>query len=284
MALLDHVRRCNAHDLARYRPLLIGGARVGYVAHAAAELLRGVAGLDVAADRVALAGEAESPAARTAVLEAGTDRLIQGGLVARRRGERYAVIERVGGPALATVDRGAASAFGVINLGFHLNGWVADGGRIRMWIARRARDKTIDGGKLDNMVAGGQPAGITVAENVLKECHEEAGLGPEVARLAFPAGLCSYAMDAEDGLRRHAFYVYDLELPPGVTPRPNDDEVESFTLMPIEAVAEVLATDIAAFKYNCGLPIIDFMIRRGLIGPDDPDYAALAIGLRAALP
>ena len=74
MALLDHVRRCNAHDLARYRPLLIGGARVGYVAHAAADLLRGVAGLDVAGDRVAIAADAATAAVRTAVLEGGADR------------------------------------------------------------------------------------------------------------------------------------------------------------------------------------------------------------------
>jgi len=36
------------------------------------------------------------------------------------------------------------------------------------------------------------------------------------------------------------------------------------------------------FKFNCNLCIIDFLVRHGVIDPDnEPDYTALAHGLRA---
>jgi hypothetical protein len=34
------------------------------------------------------------------------------------------------------------------------------------------------------------------------------------------------------------------------------------------------------FKFNCNLVLIDFFVRHGLIGPDDPDYEAICRGLR----
>jgi len=77
-------------------------------------------------------------------------------------------------------------------------------------------------------------------------------------------------------------YCYDLELDETFEPRCNDDEVDGFELWPIERVMTTVAeTD--AFKLNCNLVIIDFLIRHGLIGPDHPDYLALVQGLRAPL-
>jgi hypothetical protein len=36
------------------------------------------------------------------------------------------------------------------------------------------------------------------------------------------------------------------------------------------------------FKFNVALVIIDFLIRRGFVTPDDPDYVALVDGLHLA--
>ena len=36
----------------------------------------------------------------------------------------------------------------------------------------------------------------------------------------------------------------------------------------------------AFFKFNCNLVLIDFFVRHGLIGPEDPDYVAICRGLR----
>ena len=46
-----------------------------------------------------------------------------------------------------------------------------------------------------------------------------------------------------------------------------------------EAVATRL-TESEGFKFNVALVIVDFMVRRGLVGPDDPDYPAILGGLR----
>ena len=42
-----------------------------------------------------------------------------------------------------------------------------------LWVARRSINKPNWPGKLDHIVAGGQPYGISVMENVIKECEEE---------------------------------------------------------------------------------------------------------------
>ena len=41
------------------------------------------------------------------------------------------------------------------------------------------------------MVAGGQPHGLSPAENVLKECQEEAGVPLDLAKRALPTGVVS---------------------------------------------------------------------------------------------
>jgi hypothetical protein len=56
--------------------------------------------------------------------------------------------------------------------------------------------------------------------------------------------------------------------------------VESFQLMPIEEVA-ALVSDTTEFKDNCNLVIIDFLIRHGIIKPDQPGYLSLVTGLRS---
>ena len=102
-------------------------------------------------------------------------------------------------------------------------------------------------------------------------------------------------------------HVYDLKLPPQDSPeyiglKPCDDEVESFQvslgcstrpgayhlcphariplisvpspqLLPVQSVITILQTDPHAFKPNCGLAIVDFLMRHGLItAEDEPDF------------
>ena len=42
--------------------------------------------------------------------------------------------------------------------------------------------------------------------------------------------------------------------------------------------------DTDAFKLNCNLTIIDFLVRHGFITPEEPDYLEILAGLRAPLP
>ena len=77
------------------------------------------------------------------------------------------------------------------------------------------------------------------------------------------------------GLKRDILYCYDLALPADFDPVCADGEVESFELLPIESVLDLIATT-DRFKYNCNLVIVDFAIRHGVLtGDNTPEYAAL---------
>ena len=149
-----------------------------------------------------------------------------------------------------------------------------------MWVARRALDKPTFPGMLDNMVAGGQPIGIGLRENLIKECQEEANIPAELSRQAESVGVISYVSETPEGMKPDIQFVYDLELPATFEPTNTDGEVEEFHLWPIEKVMDVVSQT-AEFKFNCSLVIIHFLIRRGLISPEDPDYLDIVLGLHA---
>ncbi|OWJ55844.1 DUF4743 domain-containing protein [Inquilinus limosus] len=280
MSLLDRLRACTAHDSARLRPWRIGDTVAGWVAPPVADLLdRRPGPLRPEGRGWRLDERLDGPEARAAALEEITDRLIEAGLVRKRRDERYPMVSEWGAPLLATVDRGAAVALGIKSFGIHLNGVVEAADGPLLWVAKRAADRALAPGKLDNLVAGGQPAGLSLAENLVKECAEEAAIPAELARRAVPAGAITYMMDTAEGLRRDTLFVYDLALAPDFTPRNTDGEVESFARRPLAAVLEQLR-DTEDFKFNVALVIIDLAIRRGIVGPEEPDYLALCRGLR----
>jgi hypothetical protein len=282
MAYLDHIAACNAHDIGRFRPFLIERRHVGWIRHDTARRLAAFPDtFRVAEDAVSLHPRLATPDERSAALDQACRALHADWAYPRLRGERFVVAPGWGEPALATIDRGHASVFGIRAFGVHVNGFVrgADGS-IRLWIARRAADKPVAPGKLDNMIAGGQPAGLGLFDNLVKEAHEEADVPEDLARTARPVGLVSYVMEDEWGLKPDTMFCFDLDLPADFRPHPRDGEAEHFTLMPVAEVARVVR-DTEDFKFNVNLVILDFLIRHGLLTPDDePDYAAIAGGLR----
>ena len=49
--------------------------------------------------------------------------------------------------------------------------------------------------------------------------------------------------------------------------------------MPARVAGEIVATS-EQFKFNCNLVVAHFLLRHGLINPDnEPDYQAIALGL-----
>ena len=132
--------------------------------------------------------------------------------------------------------------------------------------------------------AGGQPAGLSLADNLVKEAAEEANLPEAIARRARPIGAVTYRCDWPDGCKDDVLFCYDLEVPEEFTPENTDGEVEHFELWPVEEViAELRSRD--SFKFNVGPVVIDFLIRRGYLTPDnEPDYLRLAASLRTAPP
>lgn len=208
----------------------------------------------------------------------GLARALAGRGLLRLRGEAFDVRATEDGPVLGRIDRGAIPKFGVQAVGVHVNGLVRTQDGPHLWVARRARDKLLDPGKLDHVVAGGVPAGLGPWETLIKEAGEEAAIPPALAAQAKRVGRISYAMVRGEGLRRDLLYCYDLALPADFRPVPADGEVEAFELWPIARVLETVRRS-DDFKFNVNLVLIDLFIRLGLV--EGPEADALRAGLSA---
>ena len=280
MGYLDRIAECNAHDLAGFLPFRIDGAQPGWVRPGFARRLADhPEAFAVDGDGVRMAPALRSFEARTEAVAPVLRALSEAGAIGRWRDEAYPVGGALAGPHLMLMDRAAIPHFGVRAHGVHVNGYVRDGARILMWIGRRARDKATYPGMLDNFVAGGQPAGIGLLENVIKEAGEEAGVPADLAATARPVGAVSYCQETAEGLKPDVMYCYDLELPAAFEPENRDGEIEEFYLWPVERVMETVA-DSADFKFNCNLVCIDFFMRHGLLDPESADYLEIVRGLR----
>ncbi len=278
MSLLRHIRACNDWNPARFRPLVHAGARVGLVRDDnAARFARFPAAFAVGADAVEIVAKGDR-ATLTARLDEVVEALVAQGVVAKYRHEYFAVTDRWGATPRFDLDRGAVPLFGARAYGVHLNGWRRDGDALTLWIGRRAPDKIVAPDKLDNLVAGGIGRDHSLTETLFKEGEEEAAMPRDLTARATPAGAISYRMGTPDGVRDDVLFVYDIEIPADFTPRNTDGEIVSFALMDAAAtVARVRDTD--DFKFNVNLVIIDFALRHGVIGPDDPEYLDLVAGL-----
>tara|TARA_A100001037_G_scaffold304367_1_gene340911 strand:- start:1942 stop:2802 length:861 start_codon:yes stop_codon:yes gene_type:complete len=280
MGYLEHIKACNNFDSSAFRPFEIAGRRVGWVRHGNAAHLEQFRHIfDVSERSISLAPDLNDFDARSAAMSLVVSTLSKGGVLPRPRDEPYSVAYDHNVPPLMRIERTACPFFGISASGVHMNGYVCHGGGLHMWVARRARDKGTYPGMLDNMVAGGQPHGLGLKENMIKECGEEAGIPPSIAARARPVGLIVYHHQSEDGAKPDRQYCFDLELPADFKPVAMDGEVDEFMLWPIEQVVAKVR-DTFEFKFNCNLVIIDFLIRHGVLDPDnEPDYAALCQGL-----
>ncbi len=198
----------------------------------------------------------------------------------RWRGEAFDVRATPDGPALTELDRGAIPVFGMLAQGVHLNGLVRRPDGLHLWVARRAADKKLDPGKLDNLVAGGVPTGLSPLQTLVKEAEEEASLPPDLTLRAEKIADIAYAMAREEGLRRDHLHCYDLYLPEDFRPTPADGEVEAFELWPLPRVFETVR-DTDDFKFNVNLVLIDLFLRHGLIDPASPEGQWLRRGIAA---
>lgn len=280
MSFLDRIRVCHQWNPADYRPLEIDGEGYGYIPHTLAERLADFPDVfSVSASRIGLSDSLTGFSRRSEALAEVIARLADSGDLPSLRGEDYPLQRDWHDEPILKLDRCAAAPFGIRSFGVHVNGITRRGGALQMWIGRRALDKPSAPGKLDHIVAGGQPHGLGIMENLIKECAEEADIPRDLAEQAKPAGMVTYRCKWTDGLRDDVAFCYDLELPEDFTPRNTDGEVEEFYLWPIEQVIERVR-DSDDFKFNVNLVIIDFLIRRGFLGPDDPDYMKILEGLR----
>lgn len=274
---LSHIERCNRWEPARWRAFCVAGVPVGRVREDRLDRLAALSpALRHEGDKLVLE---ERAAVDDALLEIGKA-ACAAGLIEELRGEAYPVRAGWAAPVLGRIDRALVALFGLPSFGLHVNGLVAgQDGELMMWVARRARDRAVAPGQLDNLVAGGQPADLSLARNLLKEAAEEADIPAAMAASARPVGCVSYCFESGIGLKRDTMFLYDLWLPADFTPRNTDGEIEDFFRQPLRQIAETVAREPDAFKFNCNLVIVDCLIRHGLLDPDDPDFPSLANGL-----
>lgn len=280
MSFLDRIAECNAHDLSCFLPFTIDGARLGWVRH---DRVRRLAGFPdvfvVGVDAVSLHPALVDFEARSRAVDAVVRALEAEGAITGRRDEFYPVTNAFGVSPLLRIERCAVPHFGLRAFGVHMTGYVRRPDGLWIWVPRRSATKSTYPGQLDNTVAGGQPHGIGLLDNLVKECREEAGIAEALARQARFVGTIGYCLEAPDGLKPDVQYCYDLELPPTFVPQPVDGEMESFDLWPAaRAVATV--RDTRAFKFNCNLVLIDFFLRHGLLDLPETERARLRVALR----
>jgi len=257
---LRHVRACNNANLPGDRlPFRIGAEQVGWVKPDFAVKLAECAQIVRTMDAVTLSDAAALQTIARNLSDAGCYRW---------RREAFDIRARPDGPVLAQLDRGALPSFGVLAVGVHVNGLVRRPDGLCLWVGWRAANKALDPSKLDHIVAGGVPSGLSAADTLVKEAEEEASIPAELARQAVEVGRITYAMERAEGLRRDLLHCYDLELPETFEPLAADGEVEAFELWPIERVMRAVR-DTDDFKFNVNLVLIDLFLRNGLITGSD---------------
>ena len=243
MSFLDHIARCNAHDLSNFTPFGVDGRTLGHIR------MDNLVYLDRFPDvftrragGIGLADGLDDYDTRTRAVATVIRRLADEDVVTGWRGEPYPVGGDWGGPYAFEIERAAAPFFGCRAYGVHINGFVRGDDGLKLWVAARSADRPVCPGELDNMIAGGQPVGLGLKQNVIKEAGEEAGVPEDMAATAIPVGAITYVMENEIGLKPDT--TFD-------------------------------------FKCNCNLVIIDFCIRHGILPPEHSNYEAILRGLRS---
>lgn len=195
-------------------------------------------------------------------------------------------------PERVQILRAAAGLFGISCRGAHMTVYTrTESGEIKIWVPRRSKHMMTWPGKLDTTVAGGVRAEESPFECIVHEADEEASLPEDLVRKRTrPVSVVTYVAESAAGSGGDfglcvpdVLYCYDLEVGDDVIPKPQDDEVEGFSLMTVNEVKGALLRE--EFKTNCASVMIDFFIRHGIMTDDnEPDYLEIVTRLHRTLP
>jgi len=277
---LDWIGECNRYDLSHYLKFKVDGHIIGYVnKNYAKSLLDYPHILTIDKHDIQFVTDINDFDYRTAAMAELCADLYERQLLKSWVGEHYDVAVQFGQPAFFSIERAAATQFGISKYGVHLNAYVLKDGQYYLWVAKRSLAKPTWPGKLDHLVAGGHASNMTIHDTLIKECGEEAGMSTELAQQARAVSLVDYITETGDKLSRDTLFIYDICLSESFIPENTDGEVEEFYLWPIEKVLQRVNQS-RDYKTNCNLVIIDFAVRHGFIHPDQPYYMSILKGLR----
>ncbi len=275
MSYLERIYTCNNADLAGYYPWLIGQVSYGWVSPEFTQYLQQWPEIFCLNDQVLNLNPALTDyTARTLATAPVLRTLYEQGVIDTWVNESYPVTLSFGGHAEMEIERAASNFLGIKTFGIHLNGLVKKQDGIYVWVGTRSLDKPFWPGKLDQMVAGGLPVGISLMDNVIKESQEEANIPMNLAQNAQWVGTIDYQQQSWRGLENSTIYIYDLWLPENFIPKNTDGEVINFQLLSLAEIA-YLTENTDDFKDNCNLVNIDLLLRTGMLNSKHPDYAAI---------
>ncbi|APA87031.1 DUF4743 domain-containing protein [Paraburkholderia sprentiae WSM5005] len=287
--ILPCIAAARRFDANAHRPFLIGAEQVGWIRERDVPLLaRWPDVFEIANDGVTLAAMFDTVDLRSAALASVIGALAADGRIPGWRNETYAIRNAFDAPPLAYIERAASRFFGTMTYAVHLNGVVecADGGAPfggapQLWIARRSHTKATDPGMLDNVVAGGIGWGFGIAETIVKECWEEAGIPAQVAASAVAGRTAHVLQSLPEGTQAEQVFIYDLALPADFAPRNQDGEVGEHRLARIDEVARWIEE--GALTVDASLATLDCLLRRRWIDEDacegiDTLFAPPALG------
>ncbi len=276
MSYLDRIKTCHSWTSERYFPWIIEGEVYGWIRPSFAERLHeGWPDLFLLTNQqVVLHPDLRTYQQRTDQLAAVIQALHEQGVIDTWVNENYPVNHLYGEQGMLEIERAATLFFGTASYGVHLNGLVQKADGVYVWVAVRARDKPFFPGMLDQIVAGGQPVGLGLKENMLKEAAEEANIPVLLAQEMQQVSQVSYQQEVERGVDRSTVFIFDLWLPETFEPQNMDGEVDEFRLLPLAEVA-TLTENTTEFKDNCNLVNIDLLLRLGWLTASRADYQVI---------
>ncbi|WP_322998749.1 NUDIX hydrolase [Castellaniella sp.] len=250
------VRRAQQLPPIGARPVTVAGRVAGWIGPAALAAIAGHPGVHIEAEAAHLTA---APAARL-----GLDGVLRGLALALRdagciRSWRDELLDVVAeGRLLGRIERGAVRPLGLLTQAVHLNGWAPDG---RLWVARRALDKSTDPGLWDTLSGGLVAAGEDPALALLRESHEEAGLVPtELAGHSPVRTVLRMHRRLPDGYQVETVCLSDCVLHAAAAPANLDGEVLAFRCVDMAELWDMITH--GAFTLEAELCILDSLRQR----------------------
>ena len=187
MTLLARIEEANNGSTELLVPFIVCGTVVGHVLPETARILLDTS--DVFVKRTAALhlrpdlDRSDLTEERTEAVGEVMSKLRAEGLITGWRDELLAITPRFSSPPLFLLERAAIPLLGARAYGVHVNGFRRDGDNVSMWLGRRSADKSTFPGKLDQMVAGGQPAGWVSSRISKKSARKKPVCRPRCARV-----------------------------------------------------------------------------------------------------
>lgn len=171
----------------------------------------------------------------TAALEDIRAELFRCGWIEPLRGEAMPVTDGPEGTELARLDRSALRILGFWAQKVHINGLVVGAGSraLSVWISMRSRHARANPGKWDTLVAGGRPAGRSVAQTVAQEGWEEAGLEAPLLTDIRMVEKTPVIYVSERGFHQELLVIHDLTLPADFEAVCHDGEIAYSRCVPL---------------------------------------------------